>query len=262
MKTLRTVAWLTLLALLAAGAQAVRASESPPPLPSLRHLAFAVDVGVKDEYEKQMQTTPRVMEGASKRSVGRGAQVLPPDQRMAAYERRLKGRILCDIVAATADGGLVVDVSEQGAERVGPAIRVAIEPNGHLNYAPSPPLFEEESALLHLLARSVVGSQPHAVGASWTVEDIGKGYASKTQFRVGAVESASDLRLDLDGEYHQAGFDNVTVALQGKVDYDQLRLVPLSASLDSQSRRETPQGYRILRMAISLTLVEDSFARR
>jgi hypothetical protein len=242
---------------------AARASELPT-LPSLRHLAFDVEVEVKDEYEKRMQTTSRVSSGTGtvRRSAASGTQPVPPDQRTASYDWRSKGRIICDVVAATTDGSLVVDISEESPERSAPRMRVAIGPNGHLNYPPSPPLFDEEVAVLRLLARSVVGSEPHAVGSSWTVQDSGKGYLSKTLFRVVGAGSASDLRLDLDGEYHQEGVDNVSGALQGKLAYDQGRLVPRTASLDAQSRRDTPDGYRVVRMAINLILVDDSFARR
>ena len=127
-------------ALATAGAPAARAADPPPPLPSLRHLVFAVEIGVKDEYEKRLLTTPRI-DGVSRRASAKDNQAPPPDQRTAAYDRRLKGFIICDVVAATGDGGLVVDVSEETPERAAPRMRVAIGPNGHLNYPPTPPLF-------------------------------------------------------------------------------------------------------------------------
>jgi len=258
----RSVMCIALVSALAAvGAPAARAADPPPPLPSLRHLVFAVDVGVNDQYEKRLQTTPHI-DGISRRATATGNQALPPDPRTAAYDRHLKGIIVCDVVAATADGGLVVDVREEAAERVAPRMRVAIGPTGHLNYPPAPPLFDEEVALLRLLARSLVGTESHALGTSWAVEDSGKGYASKTVYRVVGAEATGDLRLDLNGEYRQDGLDNILGVVQGKLAYDQSKLVPRSASLDSQARRETPDGYRVIRVAINLTLVDDSFARR
>jgi hypothetical protein len=240
-----------------AGSSVARADPPPPPLPSLRHLVFAVDLGLKDEYEKRLQTSRRITVTRSARSSER----LPPDQRTATYDRHLNGRIVCDVVAATPDGGLVVDISEDATERSAAPVRVAVEPNGHLNYSPSTTVFEEEVALLRLLARSIVGSQPHDVGASWVVEDSGKGYGSKTTFRVTAVQAAGDLRLDLEQQYHQEGIDGVVGSVQGKVAYDQSKLVPRTASFGAQARRETPDGYRIVSMDISLTLVQDSFGR-
>jgi hypothetical protein len=248
--------------LIAAGAPCAQASDAPPPLPSLRHLTFAVDLGLTDEYEKRMQSTARITLPGTRRSTASAAQAVPQDQRTSFYDRRLKGTIVCDVVAATSDGGLVVDISEEMTERVAPRMRVAIAPNGHLSYPPTPPLFEEEVALLRLLARSVVGAETRDIGSSWTVEDNGKGYGFKTTYHVVAHQTANDLRLDLNGEYHQDGLDNLTGALQGKLAYDQSKLVPVTASLDSQARRETPDGYRVVRMAISLMLVEDSFGRR
>jgi len=246
-------------ALTAFGWCGARAAE-PPPLPSLRHLTFAVEVAVKDEYEKRQENSSRVTPGLTRRSgMGSGGRV-PQTPRTAAYDRQLKGEIVCDVVAATSDGGLVVDVSEEGAERSSPRIRVAIEPNGHLSYSRVAPLFDEEAALLRLMARSVIGSQPHDVGTSWVVEDTGKGYATRTTFHVTAVEGGSDLRLEVDGEFHQDGIDTIIGAVQGKLAYDQSKLVPRTATLASQSRRETPDGYRILRMGINLTLLQDSFA--
>jgi|GEM_PF-957822 len=256
----RSVASIVLTsALTAFGWCGARAGELPP-LPSLRHLTFAVEVTVKDEYEKRQINTTSVTSGLIRRSAMTAGQHVPPDVRTAAYDRQLKGEIACDVVAATSDGGLVVDVSEQGSERSSPRIRVAIEPNGHLAYSPATPLFDEEVALLRLLARSVIGSQPHDVGTSWVVEDNGKGYATKTTFRVTAVQGGSDLRLDVDGEFHQDGIDTIVGAVQGKLAYDQSKLVPRTATLDSQSRRETPDGYRTLRVGINLTLLQDSFA--
>ena len=250
---------LVLLAVLLAGAgtAVARADASPPPLPSLRHLVFALDLALKDEYEKRQESSRRITTGRSASSRER----LPPDQRTAAYDRHLKGRIVCDVVAATSDGGLVVDISEDATERAAPPVRVAVEPNGHLSYSPSTTVFEEEAALLRLLARSIIGSQPQGVGASWVIEDNGKGYGSKTTFRVTAVQAVDDLRLDLDQEYHRDGIDGVVGSVQGKVAYDQSKLVPRTAAFGAQARRETPDGYRIVSMDISLTLLEDSFGR-
>jgi len=243
--------------LLAGAGSAVARADTPPPLPSLRHLVFALDLGLRDEYEKRQENRRRFGIGRMADSRGR----VPPDQRTAAYDRRLKGRIVCDVVAATSDGGLVVDVSEDATERAAPPVRVAVEPNGHLNYSPSTTVFEEEAALLRLLARSIVGSQPHGLGASWVIEDSGKGYGSKTTFLVTGVQAAGDLRLDLDQQYHQEGIDGVVGSVQGKVAYDQTKLVPRTASFGAQAHRETPDGYRVVSMEISLTLVEDSFGR-
>ena len=237
-----------------AGSAVARADPPPPPLPSLRHLVFALDLGLKDEYEKRQESRRRIGISRSPRSGDR----IPPDQRTAAYDRHFKGRIVCDVVAASSDGGLVVDISEDATERAAPPVRVAVEPNGHLSYSPSTTVFEEEAALLRLLARSIIGSQPHDVGASWVVEDNGKGYGSKTTFRVTAVQAADDLRLDLDQQYHQDGIDG---SVQGKVAYDQSKLVPRTATFGAQARRETPDGYRVVSMDIRLSLVEDSFGR-
>ncbi len=80
------------------------------------------------------------------------------------------GTLTLDVIAATADGGLVVDASFTGGTRVQPVTRVAVFSDGRLSADPAHPLCPEAIRVLPLIARGFVAGRDVSPGASWTTE--------------------------------------------------------------------------------------------
>ena len=79
-------------------------------------------------------------------------------------------RILCDVVDVNQQtGDLMLSVAESG-DRTAPATRLILRLDGSLGFlANQPPLTDEESALVPLLARGYIGSTMHPVNDNWVV---------------------------------------------------------------------------------------------
>jgi len=241
---------------LATSQRAVLSMDDRPPLPSLRHLVFDLSLEMRDAYEVGALPARSLVRGSLLEQRG----VAPKKTQEDA--RAFRGRIVCDVVAATADGGLVVDIGEETEGRQAAIVRVAIESNGRLHYPPQKTVFEEEIELLRLLARGIVGPQPHAVGSNWSIDDALQNYESKTTFRVSGSNGSSQVDLDAERKSRSTGGANATGSMAGKIAYDQRTLVPRGAKLLLVTNRQTLDGPHVIRMTIELALLADSFAPR
>ena len=144
-----------------------------------------------------------------------------------------QGQVAIDVVAATADGGLAVDVRQTPGDTA-PPVRVGIASNGHLFYDAKVALTLPEIALLELLGRDVIGPTVRNPGETWDIPSQGSGDEEGSSFRVIGVPSQQNEVLDMMGP------------TRGTVTYNPSLSVPLSASL------------RIRSTTVDLTLVEDS----
>ena len=108
-----------------------------------------------------------------------------------------KGSIGIDVVAATDDAGLVVDVSENAIERTRPKVRIVIGPDGAVFYDPknAENLTEEEITLVRWLARGFFGDHPTDPGTSWTVDQSANGHVDVERYRV-VARDAHQVTLD------------------------------------------------------------------
>ncbi|MBC5809658.1 MAG: hypothetical protein GIW95_02190 [Candidatus Eremiobacteraeota bacterium] len=240
-----------------------RAADAPS-LPSLRHLVFTANISMLDAFEKQLDNIPHSSSAVTTSRNGGSVRSGPDMGNVTARSKTrtaAKTQIVCDIVAATPDAGLVVDIREDGSERRAPSARVAVLANGRLSYAPEAVVNPEEVAVLQLLARGVVGAQAHDVGASWTISDDGTDYRSKMVFRVTGASAPDTVRLDLDQEFRSGGAHSYGGTLHGKLEYDPTKLVPRKAALESKTRIQTADSYRVVDLTIDLALVEDSFGK-
>ncbi len=78
------------------------------------------------------------------------------------------GTLRVDVIAAPADGSLVVDASYEGREVKQPPLRIAIFPDGSLSYDPKRLLSAQARRVLPLLARGVLADHDVSPGSSWT----------------------------------------------------------------------------------------------
>jgi hypothetical protein len=80
-----------------------------------------------------------------------------------------EGKLTVDVIAATADGGLVVDAQFVGRQGDEHPLRVAIYSNGGISYDPSKPLSIEAQRILPMLARGIVAGRDIEPGQTWTI---------------------------------------------------------------------------------------------
>ena len=182
-----------------------------PTLPSLRHLVFNFNVTVNDQTETKIEGMAASSAGGNSGGGGPGSS---PDsgsrmtagqtqKRSASSTRR--GQIIVDVVAATADLGLVVDVKQESPDKSEPLTRVAITQYGVLNYDPKFELSAEEIALLHLLGRGVIGGSAYQKGDEWDIPPTGKDYTEKTTYKVVDVPSPTSEVIDETGVFQATG---------------------------------------------------------
>jgi hypothetical protein len=172
------------------------------------------------------------------------------------------GTLTIDVVAATRDGGLVVDAAFAGKATNQPAIRVAIFPDGRLSYDPQQALSAEASRVLPLLARGVIANRDVSPGSSWTAAVPFPGARGTTLYRVVHVEGER-AELTIEREMTVSGPRGFTEQDRGSATYATDRLCPLVFELDARSRHQpAPDQYVTESAHLSARLVSDTFAKR
>jgi hypothetical protein len=253
----------------AASPRPVRAAVTvPPPLPSIRHLVFNFNVGIDDLTETRIEGNAAGSRGGTEGEPGAGPATMAGSQVTAGKTNKQradtsrKGQIIIDVVAATQDGGLVVDVSQDSVDKPEPVTRVAITQDGSLNYNPSAELTPEEAALLRLLARGVIGGVARAKGDTWDIPLTSSGYSEKTTYRVVAITAPSLEQIEADSAFEQTGIHAADGLTREKITFDPTVVVPLAATLSSHVNYKNLGSSTTTNMTIQLDLVSDSFAKK
>ena len=174
-----------------------------------------------------------------------------------------KGTIIVDVMAATADGGLVVDLTETAIGRTRPKVRFAITGDGQVTHDPkdSDNVSQEEVALARWLARGFYGEHPTDRGTEWTVDASGNGLSGAEHYR---VASAADSRVTLEYtmEEKSAGAASYGETRQGSLVYDTALVVPVEVSYQGHARRELFGAYDTTMTSVMLILRSDTFAKK
>lgn len=216
------------------------------PAPVLRHLRFSVS----------SDATVSARVSASNFGSSGSANALGPEERRT-------GTVTADVVAATGDGGLAVDVSEQDDQHVAAApVRVGVL--GTDLYVPAGvDLTDEERMVLHGLARGLVQPTTLTVGTRWT-EDVHSGSTSgRTTYTITSVDDAAKtLVASIAGTSGARGLDAYAATTTGTMDYDVGRSVP--TSLTMRTTRVVDKGDKTYTTDGTMTakLVDDSFAKK
>ena len=166
-----------------------------------------------------------------------------------------QAKIRVNILAATDDGGLIAEISEEGRDRNAPLTRVGITKDGQvLALDKQVALYDEETGLLMLLARDFVAAHDPASGSAWTLP-FGSG-ADKLNVKVTAIENGR-LALSLHGE---AGDESrgESKLLNGTVLYDRAHTTPVEAELISDTRTLAGAENATANMTIDYALESDS----
>jgi len=231
----------------------------------LRILSFDVDVHVLALLETPGEgirgtrpATPvkgRMVNGRTGGATGSG-------DRTQGAAVTAKGSIGVDVVAATDDAGLVVDVSESALERTRPKVRIVIGPDGAVFYDPknAENLTEEEITLVRWLARGFYGDHPTDPGTSWTVDQSANGHVDVERYRV-VARDAHQITLEYGLEEKVGGASGYAGTRGGSLVYDTTMIVPVKASFQTEARRQVGTAYETTRTSVTLTLKSDSFAK-
>jgi hypothetical protein len=226
----------------AAPSEAVLGADAPAsPLKVIRHMAFDL------AFDSQSTIQTKV----SGIGIGLSSGLVTDDGPLA----RRRSTISVDVVAATADGGLAVDISE---DRSAP-FRVGIL-GDDLMIGSDVAVTEEEQALLPYLARGFVRAETVAVGAKWTASSYGGGISARTTYTITSVdEDGHTVGLAIAGSSSAEGVKAFDATTTGSATYDIGKVVPLK--LDLTTRTVVSRGERLATVIahIAATLREDTF---
>jgi hypothetical protein len=235
-------------------ALAVPARGEDAKLPVLRHLEFKLSVSVAGKTEGKVQDAIAALGSTNARAPKRG------DAMTVMLNSNEEGRIVADVVAATQDGGLVVDVSEDARTRSRHVVRVGIHPNGRLDFPPDADMNEEEGFLLRFLAREIAPAHLET-GSIWNIDENGADYDWRTNFRVIEVKSPDEVRIAFESSLSARKVGGTAVVSTGTVDYDPPMDVPLRMRIDTRTRRQTPSATTTTDLSVTLDLADDSFRK-
>ncbi len=233
-------------------ALALCAFRTVPPS-SIRHLTF--DVAYRSTSEAEIRYDDFDRSGTR--------LVLGP-------EVRRHGTIDVSVVAAPADGKLVVDVSERAdlaatvesraATEQFPPVRATIT-GKDLVLPPRAKVSEEEVALLHYLARDFVVPRTLDVGAVWRENSHENGTHVDITNRVCDVDAAAGtIRMTMAGTTYDGRSGGVDVDMFGSMTYDVASLVPRDLTLHVTTVTEDYRRIARIVSDFSATLASDSFA--
>jgi hypothetical protein len=168
-----------------------------------------------------------------------------------------RGKLTIDVVAATAEGALVVDAAFEGV-RSQPAVRVVVFSDGRLSWNPAQPLSPAGVRVLPLLARGLVSEKDVSPGSSWTVPAPPPQKGELT-YRVLHVDG-DRATIDIEGTRSASGSDEYEHA---NTLYATDLLTPLSLALDARIRRQIGIDDSLTTDAhLVATLVSDTFAKK
>jgi hypothetical protein len=242
---IRFVFGVALIALFAAITHA-DAGAADAPLTVLRRMSFDVSYNVRSRVDTKESGFNGPLSGTS---TGNGPN------------SESRGTISVEVVAATADGGLVVDVAEDTVRNSAP-IRVGITDKA-LFYDRNAGVTEEERMLLHYLARDFVKAGELTAATTWVEETNDTGGSGRTTYRVTAVdESAKTVSLDISGTSSATGVGAFDAKTTGSMTYDTGTLVPLMLALTTRTTLESGSGHTTIDAQMTSTLRDDSFHKK
>lgn len=186
-------------------------------------------------------------------AVGRGHVSYP----MAS---RVSGRVTANVIAASRDGFLVVDVAETASVRNRPTVRVTVARNGDLIFDPkqNENLTVEEIALLRWLARGFADDLPPSTGAGWDIPQAHTGTTGAEHYRVLAIDGAR-FKLDYKMEVRRTGAQGYDATRLGSLTYDTAYSVPTEVAYQEVAHQELRGNIDTTSTSVELRLLSDSF---
>jgi hypothetical protein len=172
-----------------------------------------------------------------------------------------RGTLTVEVIAATPDGGLVVDTSFSGSSVSEKKTRIAIYSDGHITAPPDAPLGPESLHLLPLLARGFFANTTMTSGASWTAPPQPATRGTMT-YRVQNLDGTIAI-IALDGSVAVSGINGFNELDHGTVSYATDLDDPLSLELTAHIERQLSIDQSLTTDAhLTVKLVSDSFAKK
>jgi hypothetical protein len=168
-----------------------------------------------------------------------------------------KGTVRVDVVAATADGGLVVDASFSGEKVRQPPVRIAILGDGRLAYDPKLVLPPELTELLPMLSRGLLTGHDATVGTAWSAT-APEPWTGTRRFRVSAANDTT-ATFAIDTDFSIKGSQGYEQHDEGSLTYQKTVLAPLRYDTRIRIRRKGLRGDELNDLHLTATLTSDSF---
>ena len=249
------------LGIVAAFAVPVAAAAADQPIKPLRTLVYDVQSAAHSTYEKKTSgfngaygANPPMGGGAAGISAGNGTAGVGLDGSDS-------GRLTIDVIAATPDGGLVVDTAYAGTLSSQPKIRVALYPDGRLSAVPSKPRGPEARHILPLLARGFVANRDVSPGSSWT-ESAPPPAKGSTTYRVSGLDG-DRATIALEGSISLPGVNGFDETDHGTTIYATNLISPVSYDITARIHRQVGVDESVTTDThMKVTLVSDTFAKK
>ncbi|HEY6236500.1 MAG TPA: hypothetical protein VIW69_15485 [Candidatus Elarobacter sp.] len=236
---------------------AASAADAPAPTRVLRHLLYDVTYSARTTHEvKSSGFNGAYGGGSSDNGVAAGSGSV--SQYMNGDDR---GKLTIDVVAATQDGGLVVDTAFAGEKSTQPTTRVAIYADGRMSADPAHPLAPETARVLPLIARGFIADRDVAAGSTWSIPATAPAKGSTTY----KVQSSDGhlARIAIEGAWSMPGPTGFDESDQGVTTYATDVLSPVSYDLTARIHRQLGIDQSMTTSAhLTATLVSDSMAKK
>jgi len=171
------------------------------------------------------------------------------------------GTLTIDVVAATKDGGLVVDTSFNGSVATSGKTRIAIFPDGRLSAPPTAEIGPETLHILPLLARGFFATADMAPGATWVGHEPPPATGSTT-YRVEKLDGTL-ATIGVEGTVTATGINGFRESDHGTTVYATDLDDPTSLDLLTHIERTPSMGELLTTDGhLVVRLVSDTFAKK
>jgi hypothetical protein len=242
---------------------AASAADVPAPIKPLRQLVYDVTYSARTTHETKSSGFNSGYGGggagnADATNSGVAAGSGSASQYMNGDDR---GKLAIDVIAATPDGGLVVDASFTGTVNVQPKTRVAIFKDGRMSVDPAHPLAPETARVLPLIARGFIADRDVAAGSSWSTPAAAPAKGSTT-YRVQSSDGHL-ARIAIEGVWSMPGATGFDESDQGTTTYATDIVSPVSYDLTARIHRQLGIDQSTTTSAhLTATLVSDTMAKK
>ncbi len=246
------------IGIVAAFAVPAAATAADQPLKPLRTLVYDVQATAHSTHEKKTSgfNGSYGNQNAGPAGIGSGNGTAG-----VGLDGNDSGTLTIDVIAATPDGGLVVDTAYAGHLSSQPKIRVALYPDGRLSADPSKPLGPEALHILPLLARGFVANRDVSPGSSWTMSAPPPAKGSTT-YRISGLDG-DRATIALEGSLSLPGVNGFDETDRGTTIYATDLISPLSYDVTARIHRQIGVDESLTTEThLKVTLVSDSFAKK
>jgi len=236
------------VAVLGGAAPAGAAGAADQPLKTLRALVYHVIYDFQSTYT---QATSGMNGGGGASSGGSGTQ------RQDAIDKN-EGTLKLNVVAATQDGGLVIDSSFDGDKQSWSTVRIALYPDGRISYDATKQVGPEGARVIPFLARGLLAEGEITPGKTWTAPPP-KPETGTVTFRVDDVTDPL-VKMHVTSDVHLTGVSAMDETTDTALVYDAKRLCPTSVDLRATDRRTMEMnGNETRKIHIFATQTSDTF---